>query len=251
MNHFHDVKKKNTQLKAKKGIHMKKEKVIAIVLAAGKGKRMKSDTAKQYMMLGKYPVIYYSLKQFEQSGVDEIILVVGEGEVEYCSKEIVEKFQIKKVTNIIEGGKERYESVYHALATIKEGEYVLIHDGARPMITEEIIASSIENVKQYRACVVGVPVKDTIKFVDKDNYAKETPDRNFIWAVQTPQSFQLQIIKQAYENMMVSEDKSVTDDAMVVERYTKQSIKMIMGSYENIKITTPEDLAIAKCFLII
>lgn len=250
MNHFHDVKKKNTQLKAKKGIHMKKEKVIAIVLAAGKGKRMKSDTAKQYMMLGKYPVIYYSLKQFEQSGVDEIILVVGEGEVEYCRKEIVEKFQIKKVTNIIEGGKERYESVYYALATIKEGEYVLIHDGARPMITEEIIASSIENVKQYRACVVGVPVKDTIKFVDKDNYAKETPDRNFIWAVQTPQSFQLQIIKQAYENMMVSEDKSVTDDAMVVERYTKQSIKMIMGSYENIKITTPEDLAIAKCFLI-
>lgn len=228
---------------------MEKEKVIAIVLAAGKGKRMKADVAKQYMYLGKYPVIYYSLKQFEQSEVDEIILVVGEGEVDYCQSEIIDKFHLKKITAIIEGGKERYESVYQALKMIKEGDYVLIHDGARPMITKEIIESSIRSVKQYKACVIGVPVKDTIKLIDENAYATETPNRNFVWSVQTPQSFQLQMIKQAYENMMEIGDKNITDDAMVIERYTKQPIKMIMGSYENIKITTPEDLEIAKCFL--
>lgn len=228
---------------------MKKEKIVAVVLAGGRGKRMKADMPKQYMNLEGYPVLYYSLKQFEQSQVDEIVLVVGKGEESYCRDEIIKRFQLKKVTTIVEGGSERYESVYRALCCIKECDYVLIHDGARPMINQKIIKDSIEGVKKYKACIIGMPVKDTIKIVDENTYAKETPNRNLIWSVQTPQSFQFEEIREAYEKMMLLGDITITDDAMVMEKYTNRSIKLIEGMYENIKITTPEDLIIASSFL--
>ena len=235
--------------KIEKGKIMQNEKVIAIVLAGGRGKRMNAEQPKQYMMLNEYPIIYYSLKQFEDSDVDEIILVVGKDEIAYCQVELIEKYKFKKITAIIEGGKERYESVYHALQKVEDGDYILIHDGARPMITREIIQKSIQEVKRHKACVVGMPVKDTIKIVDEDLYAKETPNRNRVWLVQTPQSFERKLIQNAYENMMRIGDDTITDDAMVIEKYTDQPIKMIEGSYENIKITTPEDLIVAECFL--
>lgn len=226
-----------------------KEKVIALVLAGGQGKRMQSDVQKQYMQLNDYPVLYYSLKQFEESAVDEIILVVAKGEITYCQKEIVERFCFKKVKQVVEGGKERYESVYHGLQAIDEEGYVLIHDGARPLITNSIIQTSIDGVKKYKACVVGMPVKDTIKIVNEQEVAVETPNRNSLWLVQTPQSFEIGIVKKAYEKMMEAKDTMVTDDAMVVEKYEKYPIKLLKGSYENIKITTPEDLVIAKGLL--
>lgn len=226
-----------------------KEKVIALVLAGGQGKRMQSDVQKQYMQLNDYPVLYYSLKQFEESAVDEIILVVAKGEITYCQKEIVERFCFKKVKQVVEGGKERYESVYHGLQVIDEEGYVLIHDGARPLITSSIIQTSIDGVKKYKACVVGMPVKDTIKVVNEQEVAVETPNRSSLWLVQTPQSFEIGIVKKAYEKMMEAKDTMVTDDAMVVEKYEKYPIKLLKGSYENIKITTPEDLIIAKGLL--
>ena len=226
-----------------------KHKYVAIVLAAGQGKRMGADIQKQYMLLKERPVLYYSLKQFEESDVDAIVLVVGKGEIEYCKREIVEKYGFQKISAIIEGGKERYESVYLGLEAIQNADYVLIHDGARPLLTKEIIVKSMEQVKQYKACVVGMPVKDTIKIIDEKEFAKETPDRSTLWLVQTPQTFSFDLVKSSYRKIMEREDETVTDDAMVVEQYGNHKVKLIKGDYENIKITTPEDLFIAELLL--
>lgn len=224
-------------------------KTTAIVLAAGSGKRMNSEVHKQYLLIKEKPVLYYSLKTFEDSQVDDIVLVVGTGEVEYCKKEIIEKYGFLKVRAIVEGGKERYHSVYEGLKAAQETDYVMIHDGARPFVTQEIISRTIESVCRYQACVVGMPVKDTIKIVDADNCAKETPTRSSVWQVQTPQAFSYPLIFDAYTRMFEKEDSAITDDAMVVERMTAQKVRLIEGSYQNIKITTPEDLLIAEVYL--
>ena len=224
-------------------------KTTAIVLAAGSGKRMNTKVHKQYLLLKGKPVLYYSLKAFEDSQVDDIILVVGPGEIEYCRKDIVEKYGIKKVSAIVEGGKERYHSVYEGLKQAEETDYVLIHDGARPFVSQPIIERTITAVREYQACVVGMPVKDTIKMVDDDTYAKETPNRSTVWMVQTPQAFSYPLVFDAYTRMLADEDTAITDDAMVVERMTSCKVKLIEGSYQNIKITTPEDLDIAEVYL--
>ena len=224
-------------------------KVTAIVLAAGSGKRMNSDVHKQYLLIKDKPVLYYSLKAFEESEVDNIILVVGSGEVEYCKKEIVEQYNLTKISAIVEGGKERYHSVYEGLKASGDTAYVLIHDGARPFLTKDIIARAIEEVKKCQACVVGMPVKDTIKIADEACYAKETPNRAFVWQVQTPQAFSYGLIYDAYTRMLEQGESGITDDAMVVERMTDYKVKLIEGSYRNIKITTPEDLLIAEAYL--
>ena len=224
-------------------------RVTAIVLGAGSGKRMNSAVHKQYMMLADKPVIYYALKAFEESAVTDIVLVTGGDEVEYCRTEIVDRYQIKKVKTIVPGGRERYHSVYAGLVAAAGAEYVLIHDGARPLVTTEMIARSIACVKESRACVVGMPVKDTIKVVSEDGFAKETPDRNTLWQVQTPQSFYYPLIMEAYEKVIAAGDDIVTDDAMVLERVTGEKVRVIEGSYQNLKITTPEDLLVAEAYL--
>ena len=224
-------------------------KVTAIVLAAGSGKRMNSKVHKQYLLIDGKPVLYYSLKAFEESRVDNIILVVGEDEIEYCKKEIVEQFGFRKVCAIVKGGKERYHSVYEGLKAASETDYVLIHDGARPFLTQDIIERTIASVVKYRACVVGMPVKDTIKIVDNDTFAKETPDRASVWQVQTPQAFSYEVVYDAYTRMLAGDENGITDDAMVVERMTDYKVKLIEGSYRNIKITTPEDLLVAEAYL--
>lgn len=229
--------------------NMQKENCTAIVLAAGQGRRMGTETQKQYLeILGK-PVLCYSLEVFQKSEIiDDIIIVVGKGQEEYCKKEIVEKYQIQKVKKIVSGGAERYHSVWNGLKELRESGYVFIHDGARPFVDEEMIKRAYENVLQYKACVVGMPVKDTIKIADSSGFAQETPDRNRVWSVQTPQVFESPIIKNAYEILLKQEDNSVTDDAMVVEKIMGKKVKLVQGSYENIKITTPEDLDIARVF---
>lgn len=229
--------------------NMQKENCTAIVLAAGQGRRMGTETQKQYLeILGK-PVLCYSLEVFQKSEIiDDIIIVVGKGQEEYCEKEIVEKYQIQKVKKIVSGGAERYHSVWNGLKELQESGYVFIHDGARPFVDEEMIKRAYENVLQYKACVVGMPVKDTIKIADSSGFAQETPDRNRVWSVQTPQVFESAIIKNAYEILLKQEDNSVTDDAMVVEKILGKKVKLVQGSYENIKITTPEDLDIARVF---
>lgn len=229
-----------------------KKKCTAIVLAAGRGSRMGSKIQKQYLELKGKPILYYALHVFEISGIiDEVILVTGIDEIEYCQKEIVDHYGLSKVKKIVNGGRERYESVYNGLKALPEKEgYVFIHDGARPFVTEEILERVYEAVQQDRACVVGMPVKDTIKIIDENNYAKKTPDRSMLWQVQTPQVFSTTLVREAYDKLMKSGDTDVTDDAMVVERYMSHPVKMVEGSYKNIKITTPEDLEIADIFAI-
>lgn len=228
---------------------MEKQKYAAIVLAAGSGKRMNSQVHKQYLIIQDRPVLYYSLKEFEDSAVDEIVLVVGKGEEEFCRREIVDKYGISKVKAIVEGGKERYHSVFEGLKQTSDADYVLIHDGARPFVNQDIIRRCMQEVQKYQACVVGMPVKDTIKIADEEGYAKQTPDRKNVWMIQTPQTFSYALIYEAYEEMLKTEDTAITDDAMVLERIKGKKSKLIEGSYRNIKITIPEDLLIANVYL--
>lgn len=232
-----------------------RRKTAAVVLAAGRGSRMKSSVQKQYLLLKEKPVLYYSLKAFEDSLIDEIILVTGKEEIEYCRHEIVEKYGFQKVSHIVSGGKERYHSVYCGLQALKDCDYVFIHDGARPFVTKEILERAYEAVQKEHACVVGMPVKDTIKLADEDGYAQDTPRRDLLWTVQTPQVFDFPLILSAYtaflqqEQELLEQGVKMTDDAMVAERFSDARIKLVEGSYENIKITTPEDLRIAEMFL--
>lgn len=228
-------------------------KITAIVLAAGSGSRMKSKTKKQFMEIKGKPVIWYSLFEFEKSRVDEIILVTGKEDIDYCKKEIVEKYNLKKIKNVVAGGSERYESVYNGLKEVT-GNIVLIHDGARPLINNEIIERSIEGTIKSDACVVGVPVKDTIKRADKEGYIIDTPSRSELWITQTPQSFKTDLVKMAYKKMKEELEKgnttlNITDDAMVVEEFTTNQVRFVQGDYKNIKVTTPEDIDIAELFI--
>ena len=227
------------------------EKIAAIVLAAGEGKRMGSGIPKQYMLIKSRPLVYYALKAFEESAVDEVILVTGEDEIDYCKEYIVDRYHFNKVKKIVPGGWERYASVYFGLEAIEDADYVLIHDGARPMISAELIQKCIYYVKKYRACVVGMPSKDTVKIVDENDFAVNTPERRFVWCIQTPQVFETALIRHAYFKLMENEENEtgITDDAMVVERMENCAVKLVEGSYENIKITTPEDLILAESLI--
>ena len=233
----------------------KKCRCAAVVLAAGAGKRMQSDTKKQFLQLKGKPVIYYSLKAFQESFVDEIVLVVSADDISYCQTEIVDKYCFDKVTAVVAGGKERYHSVAEGIKHVATCDYVFIHDGARPMIDAGILQRALNGVKESRACVVGMPVKDTIKIADANGYIAKTPDRNLVWMIQTPQVFAYSLIQSAYEELIEKEAElrekkiNITDDAMVVETLKEQPVMLVEGSYENIKITTPEDLRIAESFL--
>ena len=229
-------------------------KCRAVVLAAGKGSRMKMEQAKQYLMLGGKPVLVHALEPFQNSPmIQEIILVTGQAETDYCRSEIVEPYGINKVRSIIPGGRERYESVWKALCLLESQNkldgYIFIHDGARPLITKEIIERAYRDVRKWRACVVGMPVKDTIKQVDRERGIIGSPDRSSLWIAQTPQVFETELLYSAFKRQIREDCTGVTDDAMVVELQTGVSVRMTEGSYTNIKITTPEDLALAEAFL--
>lgn len=233
-----------------------KEKTAAVVLAAGKGKRMNSDIPKQYMLLRDKPVLYYSLKVFQESFVDEIVLVAEKGEEEFCRKEIVEKYGFTKVKHIAAGGTERYFSVANGLEAVSQDcDYIYIHDGARPFVTQAIIKEALAEVRTHKACVAAMPVKDTIKIADEQDFAVSTPRRDLVWMMQTPQVFQASLIRGAYHKLLSEEEKlrrqgiQITDDAMVVETLLSHRVKLFRASYENIKITTPEDLLIADGIL--
>ncbi len=226
----------------------------AIILAGGKGKRMNSDISKQYLLIDEKPILYYTILAFEKSVVDEIILVTGSGEEEHCKSEIVDKYNFSKVTKIVHGGKERYDSVYEGLKAIKKTDIVLIHDGARAFVTPEIINGTIECAKEYKACVAAVPSKDTVKISDENGFIESTPMRNRVWQIQTPQTFEFELIKSAYKYILENletkyKDIAITDDAMVLETYGDYKIKLYEASYENIKVTTPEDLLIGQSIL--
>lgn len=229
---------------------MEQGRCTAIVLAAGQGKRMHSKIQKQFLEIGGKPVLYYSLHCFQESPlIRDIILVTWEEMISYCEQEIVKKYGFSKVRKVTAGGKERYDSVYAGLLCCQDTDYVYIHDGARPFITEEMVQRGYEAVKRNNACVMGMPSKDTVKLADSSGYIKETPDRKIVWNIQTPQIFSYDLIRGAYESIRKKDMTGVTDDAMVVEQETGTKILLVEGSYQNIKITTPEDLAIAEAFL--
>lgn len=222
----------------------------AIVLAAGKGTRMNSKIQKQFLEVEGKPVIYYSLKCFQESPlIRDIILVTGEESLSYCKEEIVKRFGFSKVKKVTAGGKERYDSVYAGLCACDNTDYVLIHDGARPFVTEEILERTCFAVKETGACVVGMPAKDTIKISDRNKMVESTPAREKVWLVQTPQAFRYSLIKESYESIRCKDMNGITDDAMIVEQESGVKVALVHGSYENLKITTPEDLIIAEAFL--
>ena len=229
---------------------MEQGRCTEIDLAAGQGKRMHRKIQKQFLEIGGKPVLYYSLHCFQESPlIRDIILVTGEEMISYCEQEIVKKYGFSKVRKVTAGGKERYDSVYAGLLCCQDTDYVYIHDGARPFITEEMVQRGYEAVKRNNACVMGMPSKDTVKLADSSGYVKETPDRKIVWNIQTPQIFSYDLIRGAYESIRKKDMTGVTDDAMVVEQETGTKILLVEGSYQNIKITTPEDLAIAEAFL--
>lgn len=219
-----------------------------VIVAAGTGSRMKMGINKQFIKLEGKEIIAYTIEKFyNNSNIEDIVVVVKEDESEFFKKEILDKYNFKNI-KIAYGGKERQDSVYNGLKSLdKKCDIVLIHDGARPFVSDKIIYNCIEEVKEHKAIVVGVPVKDTIKIIDNDKNIVDTPNRSVLWAVQTPQTFDYNILIDAYKDAFKSGFYG-TDDAMLVERIGYK-VKMVEGSYNNIKITTQEDLSVGSQIL--
>ena len=209
-----------------------------VIVAAGTGSRMNMGINKQFIKLEGKEIIAYTIEKFyNNSNIEDIVVVVKEDE----------SYNFKNV-KIAYGGKERQDSVYNGLKLLDEKcDVVLIHDGARPFVSDKIIDKSIEEAKEHKAIVVGVPVKDTIKVIDNDKNIVDTPNRSVLWAVQTPQTFDYNILIDAYKDAFKNKFYG-TDDAMLVERIGYK-VKMLEGSYNNIKITTQEDLNIGSQIL--
>ena len=268
-----------------------RERNIAIVLSAGRGSRMHTGQPKQYLELCGRPVIAWPLQAFEEfDGIDDVILVSAEEDIEYCRNDIVNRYGFSKVRSVVAGGAERYLSVWQGLKeaarilyesavsgekngivhhadsqsgsdaddTSERGageqpqgyeSYIMIHDGARPLVDGEILGRALNDVREHGACVVGMPVKDTIKMADDDGFAADTPPRSRLWQIQTPQTFSFPLVYEAYRRLIEDGVTDVTDDAMVVERRRRTKVKLTVGSYRNLKITTPEDLEIARMLM--
>ena len=226
----------------------------AVILAAGSGKRMKTDLAKQFIPLHGRPMVYYSLRAFAESPVDSIVLVTSKEHLEYCQKEIVDKYNIPKVMSIIPGGEKRYHSSINGVfASPKESDYLLIHDCARPCITGELIMNCMENVIKHRNCTAAVKAVDTICQVDQEERIVNIPNRNVMWSIQTPQCFKYEDIKRAHQlllkqepSMTEVEKRAITDDVAVIRKFMEKEVFVFEGSYENIKVTNPGDVAMAE-----
>jgi 2-C-methyl-D-erythritol 4-phosphate cytidylyltransferase len=223
-------------------------KNCAVIVAAGKGTRIGGSVSKQFIEICNNPVLYYTLNAFSMSElISEIYLVLSKDDIDYCKKNILDRYRFSKKIVVVEGGKERQDSVYNGLKAIKECDVVLIHDGARPFVSEKIINEGIDNAKHYGTCACGVTPKDTIKIKDYSGYSIETPERNTLFAVQTPQCFQYKTIVECHEKIRKL-GVSVTDDTMVVEKFGHK-VFLFEGDYKNIKITTPEDIILAEGIL--
>jgi 2-C-methyl-D-erythritol 4-phosphate cytidylyltransferase len=221
-------------------------KVTALIPAAGMGRRMGNAVAKQFLPLGDKPMLAHTLLAFQRaSGIDEIIPILSEEDMESCLRDVIELYHITKVKTLVVGGRERQDSVANGLKKVeKDASIVLVHDGVRPFVTQEMIKESVEFAKKGECVAVGVPLKDTIKEVDDKGIVRSTLERSRLWAIQTPQTFPVKILRRAYEESYRNKTCG-TDDATLVER-TGGKVRVIMGSYENIKITTPEDLLVAE-----
>lgn len=220
--------------------------ISAIILAGGKGKRMNSKVSKQFIEIKGKPIIYYTIKKFnENKNIDNIVVVLPQDEVDYFKENVLEKYMLK-VDKIVIGGAERQDSVYNGLKSLEQDsvDIVLIHDGARPFISDRIIEEGINYAAVYGASAPGVMPKDTIKIKSEEGFSINTPKRETLMAIQTPQVFKFNEILKCHEK--IKEDKIlVTDDTMVVEQYG-YNVYLYEGEYTNIKITTPEDLILGE-----
>ena len=225
-----------------------KLRCTAIIMAAGKGKRMQTAVSKQFLPVCGKEILAWTVDVFEKSPLVDKILLMASADGKEDVQNLWNNYGWKKVAAVLEGGKERQNSVANGLAAVGEDtDIVLIHDGVRPFVTEEMIADRIAAAQEYGGAVIGVPAKDTIKVCSADGLAVETPDRSTLWQIQTPQTFQRNLIVNAYEK--ADKDGFLgTDDASVAE-FAGHQVKVVMGSYRNIKITTKEDLVIAEAFL--
>lgn len=224
------------------------KKVCAIILAAGRGKRMGAKVNKQFLLLDGKPILYYTLNAFNSNeNIDEIVLVAAEAEIDICRREIVEKYNFNKVISIVAGGKERQNSVLNGLKALNCCDIVLIHDGARPFVSLKVISDGIEYARRYGACACGMKPIDTIKVRNDQGFSSKTLKRDELFAVQTPQCFKYDIIRKCHEEI----DKLgilVTDDTMVAEMFNSK-VYLYEGDYSNMKITTAQDLSIGEKIL--
>jgi len=226
-----------------------KSYVSLVVVAAGKGTRMNMNINKQYISVGGIPILARTLKLFDgMNCINEIILVVHCDDILYCRENIIDGNKYKKVKCVITGGETRQDSVFNGLMEVSEKtDIVLIHDGVRPFIDEDSINRCIEAAKEYAVATVAVPLKDTVKSSNSEGFVQETLERSTLWSVQTPQAFKFKIImdshKQAKKDGFVG-----TDDTVLAERLGNKT-KLVMGTYNNIKITTREDLIFAEAIV--
>ena len=223
--------------------------VSAIIPAAGLGKRM-GGIKKPYLDLAGKPILAYTLSVFQQcSLVDDVRVVVAQGDEQDCIRDIIVPYGIHKADGVVTGGRTRQESVFNGLRRVTPNtDMVIVHDCARPFITERMIQDTLEAASKWGAATVAVPVKDTIKEVDDDIFVVRTLDRQKLWSIQTPQSFKYDLLLQAHLYARENEIH-VTDDASLIEQLETHQVKLVMGTSENIKITTSGDLAIARAIL--
>ena len=229
----------------------------AVMLAAGMGLRMGTDTRKQYLMLGGMPMFLHSIRTMQESEcITDIIVMAHKDDLEVVRKLLEEYGFTKKLRKIAVGGKERVHSVANGLEAIDwPCDYVFIHDCARPFLDQTTLFRLFETVQTTKACCAGVPAKDTVKVVDENCDVKTTPNRADVWIVQTPQVFSFELIRDAHRKALAQEEYLssqgivLTDDSMVAELAGNCKVRMVMATYRNIKITTPEDLVIGDAFL--
>lgn len=224
-------------------------RVVVIIPAAGLGQRMGTSTHKQYLHLGESPILVHCLQTFAaHPAIDEIIIVTPEDQLDFCRWDIVHAYSIDKVCALVRGGEQRQDSVRNGLRACQcsADDIILIHDGVRPLVDAETIDAVIAGTQEHGACIAGVPIKDTLKVV-QNGIIESTPERNGLWAAQTPQGFRCNLIMNAHEQAL-AHGFSATDDASVLEWYG-QPVSIIEGSYANLKITTPEDLILAQALM--
>ena len=224
-------------------------KVCALIPAAGKGSRMAHSVKKPYLKLAQKPILAHTIQRFEQnSAVDAIFVIVDQADFSECHAAVLRPYPFTKVQELVEGGETRQMSVYNGVRALSaDVDFVIVHDGVRPFVTDEVIFACLTAADECGAAVAAVPVKDTIKVANEDSFIVETPVRDQLWAVQTPQVFRKSLLEEAHQ-VAHARQLTATDDASLVEQLGFP-VKLVKGSYANLKITTPIDLQVAEVLI--